>query len=222
MQTEISQTEMPCSVQEKPLCDSCINQQNLMCRFDSGDTLHFFMIFLPLFITAISGMIFSGYGVFLWGWLAYALFFFFVWEARILCSHCPFWAEPSRVLHCHANYGVIKFFRHHPEPMTRSEQAQFIVGALILVAYPIFFLVLAKQYLLVVIAAASTISFGYLLYWNFCSRCINFSCPVNHVPGKNKNAYLLKNLILKRSWEKAGYRVSDCEIIRNSKSGDQK
>ena len=59
------------------------------------------------------------------------LFFFFVWEARILCSHCPYWAEEGRILHCHANYGVIKIWRYHPEPMSKFEQVQFIVGVLI-------------------------------------------------------------------------------------------
>jgi hypothetical protein len=61
-----------------------------MCRFEAKDMLHFIMLFLPFGLTAIAGAIRAGYGWYLLGWLAYSLFFFFVWEARVLCRHCPY------------------------------------------------------------------------------------------------------------------------------------
>ncbi len=182
-----------CSVQKSPDCDSCTNRTNLMCRYDPADTLHFFMIFLPLLVSAVGGVIVTGNGMYLWGWLAYAIFFFFIWEANVLCSHCPYWSEPSRILHCHANYGVFKFFRYKPQPMSQSEQIQFIVGALILALYPVGILVVARQFLLAGIATASVVSFGYLLYRNICVKCVNFSCPLNHVSESYRSAYQKKN-----------------------------
>jgi hypothetical protein len=100
--------EVPCTARPAAACESCSLNGPLMCRYDARYSTHFFMIILPFFVTAIGGDISIGYGWWLLGWLAYMLFFFFVWKARVLCSHCPYWAEDGRVLRCHANYGVIK------------------------------------------------------------------------------------------------------------------
>jgi hypothetical protein len=177
----------------KDICQDCSLNTHLMCRYERRDTLHFFMIVLPFFVSSVGGVITAGYGWWLLGWLGYMLFFFFVWEARVLCSHCPYWAAEGRILHCHANYGVIKLWRYHPEPMSRSEQVQFILGGLIFLLYPMVFTVIGGAYLLAGIELVSAVSFGYLLYRNICSRCVNFSCPLNNVPAEVVKAYREKN-----------------------------
>ncbi len=190
-----------CSVQPKKTCEDCTLNSSLMCRYDGRDTTHFFMIIFPFFVTAIGGVIASGYGWWLFGWLAYMLFFFFVWEGRVLCSHCPYWAEQGRMLRCHANYGVIKLWRYRPGPMNRAEQAQFLLGALLFIVYPLVFLMIGHEYLLAAIGLASSASFGYLLHRNICSRCVNFSCPLNNVPKQIVGAYLRKNPIIYQAWQ---------------------
>jgi hypothetical protein len=162
------------------------------------------MIILPFFAASVGGMFTAGFGWWLFGWLGYMLFFFFVWEARVLCSHCPYWAEDGRVLHCHANYGVIKIWRYRPEPMSKFEQAQFIIGVLIFLFYPLVFTALGGEYLLAGIGLVSAASFAYLLYREICSRCVNFSCPLNNVPDTVREAYLEKNPEMGEAWKKAG------------------
>jgi hypothetical protein len=198
---------LPCTAQSAPACKDCTIQSRLMCRLDPRDTLHFFMLTLPLLVTTIGGVIAAGYGWYLLGWLAYAVFFFFGWEARVLCSHCPYWAEEGRVLHCHANYGVVKFWEYRPGPMSRAEQIQFAVGAVALALYPVFFMILGAQYLLAAIAIVSSISWSYLLRRNVCTRCVNFSCPMNALPKALIDAYLSRNPALRLAWEQSGYRV---------------
>jgi hypothetical protein len=178
-----------------------------MCRFDRSDMTAFLLNFLPIAITVVAGMIIGGYGLFLLPWFAFWVLFFFVWEARVLCSHCPYWAEPGRVLHCHANYGVVKIWKYRPGPMSRSEQIQFIIGALILIGYPFVFLLLGAQYLLAGIALAAVISAGFNLRKNVCTRCIHFSCPVNAVPKPIVDAYLRRNPTIREAWEASGYRL---------------
>ena len=187
--------------QPETVCKDCGLKGRLMCRYQLRDTLHFFMIILPFFTASVGGMITSGFGWWLFGWLGYMLFFFFVWEARILCSHCPYWAEEGRILHCHANYGVIKLWRYHPEPMSRSEKVQFIIGVLIFLLYPLVFTAVGGQYLLAGIGLVSAASFGYLLYSEICSRCVNFSCPLNNVPEEVRKAYLEKNSVMGEAWK---------------------
>lgn len=186
--------DMFCTNQAERFCIKCSLHTNLMCRYERRDTLNFFMIILPFFTASIAGMVTAGYGWWLLGWLAYMLFFFFVWEARILCSHCPYWAEDSRILHCHANFGVIKIWRFDPEPMSKPEKIQFIVGVLFFIFYPLIFCIFGGQYLIAGIGFTSAISFGYLLYRNICSRCVNFSCPLNNVPDELRKAYQERNL----------------------------
>lgn len=213
---------LPCTVQETPDCESCLNHTNLLCRYNPADLFHFFMIFLPLAVTAIGGAIVSGMGVYLWFWLAYALFFFFIWEANVLCSHCPYWVEPSRVLHCNANYGVIKLVRYKPQPMSRSEQVQFILGALILALFPVVLLAIARQYLLTGICFVSAVNFGYLLHRNICVKCVNFSCPLNHVPEKYKTTYLMKNPQVKTALERASFPMETIHHDQNIPTGGAK
>jgi len=173
-----------------------------MCRYEKRDTLHFFMVFLPLLVTAVGGMITSGFGWWLLGWVGYMLFFFNLWEGKVLCSHCPYWAEDGHILHCHANYGNFRIWKYNPNPMSRSEQVQFLIGASILVLYPVAFLIIAKEYLLASIGLSSAASFGYLLWRDICDRCVNFSCPLNHVPEKTRQAFFRRNPMIAQAWQK--------------------
>ena len=104
-----------CTWRPASACTDC-QIPGLQCRFERQDLVSFLLNFLPFGTAAIAGTVIGGYGWYLLGWLAYAVLFFFVWEARVLCSHCPYWAEESRVLHCHANYGVLKIWEFRPSP----------------------------------------------------------------------------------------------------------
>jgi len=198
-----------CTWQDVSGCTDCPIGDTLNCRFNWGDLLYFLAGFLPPAIAVIAGMIRGGLGwqaVALVGWVGYMLFFFFVWEARVLCSHCPYWAEDGRVLHCLANYGVIKMWRYHPEPMSTSEKAQFLVGVGIMVLYPFPFLIVGGQYILALIALAGLVNLGFSLKKHVCMRCVNFSCPANGVPKEIVEAYLKRNPVMRQAWEESGYR----------------
>ncbi len=184
---------LPCSIKSLEVCGDCSLSDDLMCRFDRRDLLHFFLFMLPFGITSIAGVIRAGFGRYLWFWLAYALFFFFVWEAYILCRHCPYWAGEGRILRCHANYGVFKIWRYTPRPMNTGEQAQFIIGALLLVVFPFPFLLAGREFLLTFIALSTVLNAIYELKMTICTRCVNFSCPLNAVPPQVMQAYLDKN-----------------------------
>ncbi|MCP4539639.1 MAG: hypothetical protein GY832_21085 [Chloroflexi bacterium] len=207
----MTKQSMPCAWESISECQDCSIEGSLMCRFDSKDLVSFLINCLPFGVTAIAGTIYAGYGKYLLLWLVYSIFFFFVWEARILCSHCPMWAEEGRVLHCHANYGVVKIWKYRPGPMSKSEQIQFLVGALILIGFPFIFLLLGKETLLVWIGLAAIISAVFNLRKYTCSRCINFSCPMNVVPKSVVDRYLERNPNMRAAWEASGYRLGKVE-----------
>jgi hypothetical protein len=188
---------LPCSIGERLACGDCSLDGKLMCRFEVRDALSFALGFVPYGAIAVMGVVLGGYGIFLIGWLAYALFFFLIWEARVLCRHCPYWASEGRTLRCHANYGVFKLWDFDPNPMSRSEGIQFLLGAIVFVGYPIPFMIIGGQYALALIAILIGIAGLVVLYRRTCSRCVNFSCPLNHVPQNLVDAYVEKNPAMK-------------------------
>ena len=190
-------------------CARCSIKGRLKCRFKLGDLLHFVGMFLIFAIPAFVGAILGGHGWYLLGWIAFWLVFFELWEIRILCSHCPYYAERGATLHCIANYGSLKVWKYHPEPMNALEKAQLTIGFVILGAYPFPFLILGRQYLWAVVAAWGLVMFFWTLRRYTCSRCVNFSCPLNCVPKEVVDAYLGRNPVMRRAWEEHGYRVGE-------------
>jgi hypothetical protein len=212
MESEVLHPQSPqdlCTHRPAKECAGCDVSGSLMCRFETRDLVSFFLGFLPIGIPMVAGMILGGYGWWLFGWLAIWILFFFVLEGRVLCSHCPFWAEEGRVLHCHANYGVIKFWRFRPGPMNRLEKVLFGAGAAVFGAYPVVFMVLGGQWLLLAITLTAIASAALNLRRNTCVRCVNFSCPVNAVPKPWVDAYLRRNPVMREAWEASGYRLGE-------------
>ena len=196
-----------CTFEDGQVCETCSIRGSLMCRFERRDLVSFFLLFLPFAVTVVAGLLRAGFWIYLLGWVGYMIFFFFVWEARVLCRHCPYWAGSGSVLRCHANYGVAKIWKHDPAPMSRSERIQFAAGALILLGYPVAFLIVGGEYLFAAVAASVAVANGMTLKRRTCTRCINFSCPMNGVPKRLVDQYLMKNPEMKKAWEENGYNV---------------
>jgi hypothetical protein len=180
-------------------CVGCAVAGRLKCRFRLGDL--FAGMFLAFALPAFIGVILSGYGWYLLGWVAFWLVFFEFWEIRILCSHCPYYAERGATLHCIANYGSLKLWNYHPEPMSTFEKVQLWIGFAILGGYPFPFMILGGQYLWAVVALWGLAMFFWTLRRYTCSRCVNFSCPLNSVPKKVVDAYLERNPVMQKAWE---------------------
>lgn len=189
-----------CTWGPEEACQDCELSYSLNCRMDYRALAYFGAIFLPGGISAAAGMIRGG---FTWGlllWAGYMLVFFNIWEAKVLCSHCPYYAGNGRTLRCPANYGVFKIWPYQPGPMSRSEKIQFLVGAGLLLMLPWPFLALGGEYLLLGLTAAANGSFVFSLVRTVCPRCVNFSCPLNRVPVEIQRSYLAKNPQIKEAW----------------------
>ena len=190
-------------------CADCSLSGRLKCRFRAGDLFHFVGMFAGFALPAIIGTIAGGYGWWLLGWLAFCLFFFEVWEIRILCSHCPYYAETGHSLHCIANYSSLKLWKYHPEPMSWAEKVQLWIGFAILGGYPFPFLLLGGQYLLAALALWGLVLFFWTLRKYTCSQCVNFSCPMNGVPREVVDEYLRRNPVMGRAWAAHGWHLEE-------------
>jgi hypothetical protein len=210
-------------------CTDCAIQDKLACRWDRKILGGFYAIAFPPTIMAIFGIMLVGFLTGVWSFLiAYIIYFLVmlgVFEIRFLCSHCPYYAEESKILHCLGNHGSLKLWRYHPEPMNKFERFMmyfliatvFFVFPLSVMGYGIWFLsVNYAEYGmisllgLIGIMAASLItstSFVSTLRIFFCSSCVNFSCPLNTVSKPVVDEYLKKNDVMRKAWEDTGYKL---------------
>ncbi len=179
----------------------------LMRTFERKPLLMFAFGFLMMAIPVVLGMVFAGLWLFLVIWLLYAIFFLQIWENRMLCSHCPHYASEGRILRCHANYGLYKLWKFNPAPMSRSEQAQMVIGVTIMIGFPFPLLVWAQQWFMLNIALFGAIILGAILFGWLCLRCINFSCPFNRVPKAEVDAFLKAHPEIRKAWEEMGYNL---------------
>ncbi len=193
-------------------CRGCNLRDKLKCHFDLKKEFFYFTLpFLIFFIFSIIGMIITGYGWYTLGWIGFIIFFIYFpgWEIRVLCSHCPYYAEKGRILHCPVNYGSPKLWKYHPEPMSKFEKIQFIAGFIIIFGYPFPFLILHGAYIFILISAGTLIITLLSLQKYSCSRCINFSCPFNRVSIDTINEFLKRNYVIKKAWEERGWKISE-------------
>ena len=201
-----------CIWEDNSICITCKIKGKLHCHLSIRLSIYFILSFLTFFIAMLLGLIFANYNlisltIILIGWFGYMCFFFIIWENRVLCSHCPYYTnEKHRVLHCYANSGILKTSKYRPGPMNLSEKVQFLIGVIILIGYPIPFLIIKEQYIFLTFSIIGIIIWLILMQTKICTICINFSCPLNRVDKKNIDFFLSKNPKMKQAWENSGYK----------------
>lgn len=173
-------------------CEGCDVSTKLVCHFSGKQLLLFITLALPLFI--IGGVVIMlKDALWLIGFIVLFIAFFTVVEIRVICSHCPHYAEDGRTLKCWANHGSPKLWKYRPSQMRLWEKIVFLGGFLILVLYPVPFFVLGGFYWLLAIYALLLVVFALVLRTLFCTRCINFACPLNRVDEETRNIFRKKN-----------------------------
>lgn len=199
-------------------CQNCSLLGKLMCRFDIMDLIYFLIPVLGNWIVwvigIIQGFIIGGLSIiqlifFFASYIGYLVFFFQFWENKILCSHCPYYAfEDENSVKCYANYGIRKAWKYNPAPMSRSEKIQFLISISIFAGYPAIFLVIGGMYIYAVISLIFALLWIISMHYLSCSKCPNFSCPLNNVPKNVVDEYLRKNHVMRKVWEENGYLLS--------------
>ncbi|MDY6918170.1 MAG: hypothetical protein SVP26_09575 [Chloroflexota bacterium] len=200
-------------------CSQCSVAGRLNCRFRRRDLFRFVGTFLLFALPAAAGMALGGYGWFIPGWLVLVPVLLGVWENRVLCAHCPYYARDGRVLLCFANYGLGKLWKYHPEPISTPGRVQFLVIVFLLMAYPFPFLVLGRQYILLALTTCALVLWALTLWRYSCTRCVNFSCVFNRVPKDVVDEFLRRNPVMRKAWEESGWKVEDGEAAQRAPAG---
>lgn len=209
-------------------CDDCTLDADLNCRFEKERLVGFLAMVLPFIAASVLGLhivgTITGTQIYLAAYAAFYLAFFVLIEPRILCRHCPHYAREGPIIRCHANYGLPRIWRYDPRPLNPLERAGVLAGFGIFGLYPIavegygiWTLFAVTGFVnppgglllmgVTLLNAATAIALLALLRRHYCSRCVNFGCPLNNTPSHLKSAYHTRNPDIKRSWEEADRRA---------------
>ena len=182
-------------------CKDCPLQGKVHCHFAQRDLTCFLLSVAPSFLLAGLGVIlFNAW--WLIPWIAFILAFFGVIEIRVLCAHCPHYAEPSKSLQCWANYGSPRLWKFRPGPMALWEKIALFGGFALIWGGPMVLMALSGQWALLGLTLLATAGFFYHLQIRYCNQCFNFACPLNRVDAATREAFLARNPILKQAFEK--------------------
>lgn len=191
----------PLSTCSSSTCQGCSLQYLLQCHFGARQLLRFLGVAFPVFILGGIGIARVSAWLLL-PWIGLALSYFGLVEIRVMCSHCPHYAEPgSRTLQCWANYGSPKLWKYRPGPMTRVENMVFFSGLFLLAGYPLAIMAVGHQWFFLPLFLATTAGMGLLMARTMCSRCMNFACPFNRVELNIRKAFFNRNPTIANAWK---------------------
>ena len=181
-------------------CKGCPIRAKLLCVHTLSDLAHFCAIFALWLIPFLGGMIAGRHWIGLWAWVGLAFLFFGYVEARLLCRHCPHYAEPGFFLRCHANWGLPKIPALDPRPLSRWEKGLWLAWGAVLFLYFVPFFWAGGQWGFLGAALAGTAVVAWRLQRHQCQRCYNLSCPVNRVPASVKTEFFKNYPDFARAW----------------------
>ncbi|KAB3536087.1 hypothetical protein F8154_04830 [Alkaliphilus pronyensis] len=215
-----------CTWDDGNSCKDCNIEGSLICKTDKKFRKKFVFHHLTFRATAFLGLFLIG--AFMQNWVLITIYAigvflnFAVLEPRLLCSHCPFYAEKGFFLRCNTLYGMPKIWRYRPGPITKPEMIlQLISGGFVdffPIASFIYGIFVFYNSHATAVELISMIGFTFILLvmmiqlhqtikGEVCSKCPNFSCAMNKVPKSIRDAYIKRNPIMKEAWEKSGYKI---------------
>jgi len=180
-------------------CSGCAVADQVHCHFRPAELAHFLLICIPTFLVGGAAVLRAGWTPFLI-WLAVVFGFFGLVEIRVMCSHCPHYAEEGSTLKCWANHGSPKLWKYRPGPMSTAETIVFFAGIVAVWGYPLAFFIVGGLWLLLGLYLLLTGGFFMTLKMFLCSQCMNFACPLNGVPHSARGAFFECNPTVAEAW----------------------
>ncbi|MBT8362374.1 MAG: hypothetical protein KJO32_15600 [Deltaproteobacteria bacterium] len=181
-------------------CVDCPVSKKIHCHFRPKELLHFLLISLPGFV--IGGAVMLTVGIWpLALYIAIVIGFFGFLEIRVMCSHCPHYAEDGLTLACWANHGSPKLWKYRPGPMSNAEKFWFFSGLVVVWGYPLPFFFHTDAWLLLVLYVMINAAFFNTLTFFLCSKCMNFACPLNTVDQVSRALFFQRNPSVACHWD---------------------
>jgi len=188
-------------------CSECPVAESIHCHFRPAELAHFLLICMPSFFVGGAALLAVGL-IPLLVWVAIFIGFFGFVEIRVMCSHCPHYAEEGSTLKCWANHGSPKLWKYRPGPMSTAENIVFFAGVVAVWVYPLPFFVVGRQWFLLGLYILLSAGFFTTLKMFLCSQCMNFACPLNGVPEPIRNRFFDRNPLVADAWKPSAQTLS--------------
>ena len=192
-------------------CRNCPTADSIHCHFRPMELFHFLLISYPPFLIGGAAVLNIGFMP-LAIWIGVIISFFGFVEIRVMCSHCPHYAEKGSTLSCWANHGSPKLWKYRPGPMSLAEKAVFIGGLIVVWGYPLPFFIIGEIWFQLGLYLLVTTGFFVSLKRFLCTQCMNFACPLNGAPETARNLFFERNPVVAKAWGKD----FDCEKGKNN------
>ena len=183
-------------------CEKCNVKNKVNCHFNPMQLIHFCSVALPSMIIGAVGLFRYNLWLFII-WFLITAGYFALLEIRVMCSHCPHYAEKSKTLKCWANYSIFKLWKYNPGPMNLFEKILFLGGLALIWGIPLVALIVDLQIFLWIIYVLTSVGFFMTLQLCFCSICMNFACSLNRVIDEDRDKFFAKNPDIAKAWGKS-------------------
>ena len=181
-------------------CDNCAVRKTVHCHFTLKDVMTYYLLLAPTMLLGGAGIYHAGGWWLIIPWVLLIIGCFSFVFTRVLCAHCPHYAEEGSSLRCRANYGSPKIWKYRPGPMTFWEKAGFFASFAIVLVYPLIFMISAFQLFLLIVYLLTSAVFLVTLKMYSCTQCMNFACPMNAVPDNIRNDFFKCNPGVAEAW----------------------
>ncbi len=181
-------------------CAGCPVADSVHCHFRPMELAHFLLLCMPTFFVGGAGVLAIGLTPLLI-WVGIIVGFFGFVEIRVLCSHCPHYAESGATLGCWANHGSPKLWKYRPGPLSTAEKVVLLGGFAVVWGYPLVFFVIRGLWFLLGLYLLLVAGFYMTVKMFLCSQCMNFACPLNTVPDSARAAFFARNPSVAKAWK---------------------
>ncbi len=91
--------------------------------------------------------------------------------------------------------------------MTTSEKVQFLIGIALFAGIPLILFLMIGLYIYFGVSLVLTIVWLISMHFLSCSKCPNFSCPLNNVSKDVVDEFLKLNSVMRKAWKDQGYII---------------
>jgi len=184
-------------------CEPCGAKDLIHCQVTLKDRVFFTARLLPvLTIAGISLYLVSPWA--LAGWLVFAIVDMVFVELWALCSHCPHYGRPGKILKCVPFKPFYKLWKYQLGPMPLLKKVFFLGGFCVIFVGPFLPMIIYGQWVLLALYTPAFLAFIVVVQLFFCPRCVNLACPLNRVKPETRARFFEANPEIKKAWDEVG------------------
>lgn len=180
-------------------CDDCSLSGNLDCHASATDLMRLLLMMSPAMLIGGSGVYQFKAGMLI-PWLVILLGYIGIVELRLIGAYILPGEKKRVALKSLPRLSLLKIWNYRFGSMTLRKNRVFFIGSAFAWGYPIYFLISGDQLFLLLVYLLAATSFVVTMRSFLCSRCTDFSCPLNSVDDYVRSDFYECNPSVAKLW----------------------